>query len=51
LDLLDATGVLVHPGYFFDFEREAYLVISLLPDPVQFSSAVTALFGEVGRCQ
>ena len=27
------TGVLVHPGYFFDFEREAFLVISLLPEP------------------
>ena len=33
LDLLDTTGVLVHPGYFFDFEREAFLIISLLPDP------------------
>ena len=33
LDLLEHTGVLVHPGYFFDFEREAFLVISLLPEP------------------
>ena len=24
-------GVLTHPGYFFDFPRESYLVVSLLP--------------------
>ena len=33
LDLLEQTGVLVHPGYFFDFDREAFLVVSLLPEP------------------
>ena len=31
LGILDAEGVVVHPGYFFDFEREAFLVMSLLP--------------------
>jgi hypothetical protein len=30
LRLLD-EGVLLHPGYFFDFPRESYLIISLLP--------------------
>jgi len=30
LDLLQAQDVLVHPGYFFDFSREAFLVLSLL---------------------
>ena len=29
--LLERHDVLVHPGYFFDFPREAYLVLSLLP--------------------
>lgn len=48
LDLLERTGILVHPGYFFDFEREAFLVISLLPDPLTFSPAVETLFSEVG---
>src|SRR4029453_18777303 len=42
VDLLERTGVLVHPGYFFDFDREAFLVLSLLPEPELFSSAVTA---------
>jgi aspartate/methionine/tyrosine aminotransferase len=31
LGLLDAEGIVVHPGYFFDFPREAFLVVSLLP--------------------
>ncbi len=30
LSLLNDDGVLVQPGFFFDFEREAFLVISLL---------------------
>ena len=30
LNLLTGDGVLVQPGFFFDFEREAFLVISLL---------------------
>ena len=29
--LLEERDVLVHPGYFFDFPHEAYLVLSLLP--------------------
>lgn len=49
LDLLERTGVLVHPGYFFDFEREAFLVLSLLPEPDVFASATQALFGRIGR--
>ena len=49
LDLLERTGVLVYPGYFFDFEREAFLVLSLLPEPDVFASAARALFGEIGR--
>jgi aspartate/methionine/tyrosine aminotransferase len=48
LDLLDRTGILVHPGYFFDFEREAFLVISLLPDPGVFAPALRTLFNEIG---
>jgi aspartate/methionine/tyrosine aminotransferase len=48
LDVLDRTGVLVHPGYFFDFEREAFLVIGLLPETGLFARAMEALLGEVG---
>ena len=43
LDLLRAERVLVHPGYFFDFPREAYLVVSLLPAEESFTDAVARL--------
>lgn len=43
LDLLTTDFVLVHPGYFFDFEREAYVVISLLVEPVAFDAGVARL--------
>jgi aspartate/methionine/tyrosine aminotransferase len=40
LALLDRDDVVVHPGYFFDFPREAFLVLSLLPEPATFAAAV-----------
>lgn len=40
LELLEQDHVLVHPGYFFDFPREAFLVTSLLPAPARFEPAV-----------
>ena len=40
LDLLEKDNVLVHPGYFFDFSREAFLVLSLLVDPATFDRSV-----------
>jgi aspartate/methionine/tyrosine aminotransferase len=40
LDLLTNAGVLVHPGYFFDFPREAYVVLSLLVEPQAFTPAI-----------
>jgi alanine-synthesizing transaminase len=41
LDLLTAAGVLAHPGYFFDFPRESFLVVSLLPPEASFADGVT----------
>jgi hypothetical protein len=40
LGLLDQDDVLVHPGYFFDFAREAFIVVSLLVDPPVFDQAI-----------
>ena len=45
LTLLDECGVLVQPGFFFDFEAEAFLVISLLPEPATFTEGVSRLRG------
>lgn len=43
LDLLRMERILVHPGYFFDFPREAYVVVSLLPPPDLFRQASARL--------
>jgi aspartate/methionine/tyrosine aminotransferase len=43
LDLLDREGVLAHPGYFFDFQREAFIVVSLLPPPDVFRDGAARL--------
>jgi alanine-synthesizing transaminase len=43
LRLVNDTGVLVHPGYFFDFPEEAFLVLSLLPAPELFDEAILRL--------
>ncbi len=40
LRLLETRDVLVHPGYFFDFPAEAYLVLSLLTPPAEFREGV-----------
>lgn len=45
--LVESDGVLVHPGYFFDFEREAYLVLSLLPPADTFAEGVARLVRRV----
>jgi alanine-synthesizing transaminase len=41
LELLEKDDVLVHPGYFFDFPREAFLVVSLLVEPGRFDRGVS----------
>jgi alanine-synthesizing transaminase len=46
--LLDQQHLLVHPGYFFDFPRDGYLVVSLLTRPDIFRSATDRLLAAVG---
>jgi alanine-synthesizing transaminase len=43
LRLLERDGVLLQPGFFYDFEREALLVASLLPDPSVFREGLARL--------
>jgi alanine-synthesizing transaminase len=43
LELLERASVLVQPGFFFDFESEAFLVLSLLTEPKTFSEGVRRL--------
>jgi alanine-synthesizing transaminase len=41
--LLTNDGVLVHPGYFFDFSRESFVIVSLLPRPADFAEGIGRL--------
>jgi alanine-synthesizing transaminase len=43
LELLERDHVLVQPGYFYDFESEAFLVLSLLTPTVIFREGVRRL--------
>ena len=47
MTLLEKDDVLTHPGYFFDFPREAFLVLSLLPRAEIFREAVSRILARV----
>ena len=50
--LLRDYDVLVQPGFFYDFESEAYLVISVLTQPAVFDEALSrlaAMLADIGR--
>ena len=49
LTLIEDDGVLVHPGYFFDFPREAFVVVSLLPEPAVFDAGVAAVLARAAE--
>jgi aspartate/methionine/tyrosine aminotransferase len=49
LTLLNEDHVLVHPGYFFDFPREAFLVVSLIPAPARFEEGIDRVLRRVSR--
>jgi alanine-synthesizing transaminase len=45
--LLERDSVYVHPGYFFDFEAEAFLVLSLLARPEIFQEGARRLLTRI----
>jgi alanine-synthesizing transaminase len=47
LALLENDGVYVHPGHFFDFEREAYVILSLLTPEAAFRDGVDRIVARV----
>jgi aspartate/methionine/tyrosine aminotransferase len=49
VELLAEDGVLVHPGHFYDFTTEGYLVISLLPPAEIFQAGIRMLLARVSR--
>ena len=36
IEILQKTSVLVHPGHFYDFPSDGYLIVSLLTPPPTF---------------
>ena len=47
VDLVSQAGVLTHPGYFFDFPRESFLILSLLPPEQSFADGVGRMLARV----
>lgn len=47
LELLERDGVLVQPGYFYDFESEAFLVLSLLTPAEIFRRGVERIAAQL----
>lgn len=47
LTLVERDGVIVQPGYFYDFERDGHLVVSLLTPPAEFATGVARLVDRV----
>jgi alanine-synthesizing transaminase len=43
LRLIEEHGVVIHPGYFFDFESEGHVVVSLLTDQNTFEKGIARL--------
>jgi alanine-synthesizing transaminase len=50
LDLLRECNVQVQPGFYYDFESEAFLVLSLLPAPNVFEEGVRRMVARI-MCQ
>jgi alanine-synthesizing transaminase len=40
VDLIERDDVIVHPGFFFDFPHEAFVVVSLLAEPAIFAEGI-----------
>jgi len=48
LDLLEYDNIFVHPGYFYDFPQDGYVVLSLLTRPAIFDRGIRGLMSRFG---
>ena len=48
IELLQERSVLVHPGHFYDFPRDGYLVLSLITPEEQFANGVARIVESIG---
>jgi aspartate/methionine/tyrosine aminotransferase len=44
IDLLTAKGVYVHPGHFYDFPADGYLIVSLITPERDFAEGARLLY-------
>ena len=49
LKLLNIRGVYVHPGHFYDFPADGYLVVSLITPELPFATGIQALLALIGE--
>jgi hypothetical protein len=47
VELLTEESVLVHPGHFYDFPSEGFLVLSLLPPPGSFEETLRKVISRI----
>ena len=47
-DLLKQQGVHVHPGHFYDFSQDGYLVVSLITPELEFAEGMRRLLSSFG---
>jgi aspartate/methionine/tyrosine aminotransferase len=47
IEILRKVSVLVHPGHFYDFPADGYLIVSLITPPEQFREGIGRVLGVV----
>ncbi len=50
VDLLRKQSVLVHPGHFYDFPRDGYLVLSLITREDEFKEGIERILEFLNDC-
>jgi aspartate/methionine/tyrosine aminotransferase len=50
IELVGEKQVLVHPGHFYDFASDGYLVLSLITEEGEFASGVASILTKVNGC-
>ena len=48
IDLLRREAVVVHPGHFYDFPKDGYLVLSLISEPGVFREGIKRMLRMIG---
>jgi len=49
IELLRRASVLVHPGHFYDFPSDGYLIVSLITEPEQFRQGMERILGFINE--